>query len=115
MNARAVATEPLKCDFCSWGEPPVWDYPAVDFTAEGIAPWGVQPVGRSAGSWLACGPCAALIEQREWRALAERAADSLRARGAISRRQRVAALTAALGFHRQFREHRMKEEERRPV
>lgn len=84
-NLGRYFAQVMLCDFCGSNDA-VWHYPCSDttLTAEGLfeTPRGTLearrgPTANTQGAWAACAECAALIEQREVRALAKRSADEI--------------------------------------
>lgn len=59
-----------KCDFCSPPRMASWEYPARTFIVPSTVP-GVKTYA-SNGGWLACDPCAELIEANDTRTLVNR-------------------------------------------
>lgn len=68
---EGVPGQPV-CDFCL-GRDPIWDYPADDVVVVDMDHKGVNTT-EYYGVWCACEPCAALIEAKDEKGLAERAA-----------------------------------------
>lgn len=62
-NRYTEAVSSMVCDFCG-DRNPRWDYGCADFQTERDGSWG---------GWMACGPCAALVEARDREALLARA------------------------------------------
>jgi hypothetical protein len=61
----------LYCDFCHAANP----FPSVTFACQSFLVPDLPTA--SSGSWLACEPCAKLIQEDRWHELAQRAVDSL--------------------------------------
>ena len=65
----------MMCDFCGYpGAIPVWEYPCHDFQLNVTA---MREDGESkdfswnsTSSWMACEPCALMIEHNDWKLLA---------------------------------------------
>ena len=64
----------MLCDFCSAPDP-VLAFDARDFILPEFGNDDVAP--ESVGGWCACAACGELVANRDWQALAERAATSL--------------------------------------
>ena len=104
IPCKEVRMKPTKvCDFCSL-DGPVWDYPCEDFTIR------IMGVGEDGGSriqdhtsregWLACQPCATLIDANDRAGLMARA--MLRQPG----RHRALIREALKPWHDEFFAHR---------
>lgn len=88
------------CDFCSG--PPAWRYPAETFNANR----GEPMLQISEGDWLACDECAALIQRKEWNALARRGLQTPMAKSAVGLLGEKKVLVMTRELHQKFRRHR---------
>ncbi len=88
------------CDFCS-GPNPNRTFTCQSFIYE------LCPLEGSQGDWMACDPCAAMIDADNWQGLAERAADTF-IRTQVSHEQDRALIVAIMrDLHDQFRKLRL--------
>jgi hypothetical protein len=96
------------CDFCRAPQP-AYEYPARDFAATITVTDGGEGEKRSAewrsqGAWLACEPCAELIDAGEYGKLtvrADKAHDSLRPEH-LTRHERDLLRGALIALHEAF-------------
>ena len=93
------ATE-TRCDFCSSPDP-CWLYDCESFERRvGGGDGLIEVTVRSNGAWLACEPCAELIEHNDSRGLAHRAVGLLRARyGELVSHNHIRASVARMHHH----------------
>ena len=87
------------CDFCK-SKDVHWSYPARDFAHRDPI---LNLTFHSGGGWTACTLCHYLIEQDDYRGLAERSADTHPERGLVPRHFLIAQLR---GLHESFRKAR---------
>jgi hypothetical protein len=92
-------TERDICDFCS--DPS----PVRTFDAETFIDATLDPAAESRGGWMACGPCAQMIDSEQWETLANRATDAFCRKYGVWV-QRADVRVHVLKTHALFRQHR---------